>query len=141
MGVTLRRYYNIKREILQDVKILLVELLNVDTLIRILTSLNQDTTLFRVISIQVSNNVHNSRFHYTLTICTCGGESQLSTGNLSIRSAPQVITHCAPLIAVANLHTSTSGSASLQSDSSLSTSCTCSYSFRVCVMDVKEDFY
>ena len=52
---------------------------------------------------------------------TSGGESQLSAGHLSISSTPEVITHCAPVIVVADLHTSLSASASLKSDSSLST--------------------
>ena len=54
---------------------------------------------------------------------TCGRESQLSAGHLSIRSTPEVITHCAPDIVVAYLHTSLSGGASLESDGSSSASC------------------
>jgi hypothetical protein len=48
------------------------------------------------------------------------GKSQLPASHLSIRSTPEVITHCAPFIVVADLHTSSSGSASLKSDGSLS---------------------
>ena len=47
---------------------------------------------------------------------TSGGESQLSAGHLSIYIAPEVITHCAPDVVAADLHTSLSGIASLQSD-------------------------
>ena len=50
---------------------------------------------------------------------TCCFKSQLSAGHLSINSIPEVITHCTPLIVVADLHTSTSGIASFKSDGSL----------------------
>ena len=50
---------------------------------------------------------------------TSGKESQLSAGHLSIRSTPEVITHCAPDIVVADFHTALSVSASLKSDGSL----------------------
>ena len=53
---------------------------------------------------------------------TSSRESQLSAGHLSIRSTPEVITHSAPDIVVADLHTTLHGSASLESDGSLSAS-------------------
>ena len=53
---------------------------------------------------------------------TCCFKSQVSADHLSINSIPEVITHCAPLIAIADLHTSTSGIASLKSDGSLGAS-------------------
>ena len=53
-------------------------------------------------------------------IPTSSLESQLPASHLSIRSAPGIITHCAPDIVVAYLHTSLSSIASLQSDGSLS---------------------
>ena len=52
---------------------------------------------------------------------TCAWQSQLHTGYSSIYSAPEIIAHCAPDIAVADLHTSLSVGASLKSDGSLST--------------------
>ena len=45
--------------------------------------------------------------------------SQLSTNNLSINKIPEVITHCAPGIIVADLHTSSGDRAPLKSDVSL----------------------
>ena len=54
------------------------------------------------------------------SLSTIGGESQLSAGHLGIRNAPEVITHCAPGIVVADLHTPTIGSTSSKSDGSLS---------------------
>ena len=53
---------------------------------------------------------------------TCGRESQLSAGHLSINSTPEIITHRAPDIVVADLHMSLIVSASLESDASLSAS-------------------
>jgi hypothetical protein len=52
-------------------------------------------------------------------LLTCCFVSQLSTNYLSISSVPKVITHCAPGVVVADLHTSICGIASLKSDVSL----------------------
>lgn len=40
----------------------------------------------------------------TVTICTCWWKSKLSAGHISICSPPQVIAHSAPLIVVADFH-------------------------------------
>ena len=55
-------------------------------------------------------------------MCTSCLKSQLLAHHLGIGLSPEVITHCAPDIVVADLHTSTSGIASMKSDGSIGAS-------------------
>ena len=57
-----------------------------------------------------------------LRLITYRFKSQLSAGNLSDKIIPEVITHSAPYVVVADLHTSASVIASLKSDGSLGAS-------------------
>ena len=52
----------------------------------------------------IQQNRSRSRCSVQWQISTCWRESQLSTGNTSICSPPEVITHCAPLVVVADFH-------------------------------------
>ena len=65
------------------------------------------------------NKLCTNIYCYKLTIAR---ESQLSTGHIGIRSSPEVITHCAPGMIVANLHTTfTWQSSTSESDVSIRT--------------------
>ncbi len=73
----------------------------------------------------------NGNHHYKIpstaafsTVCTGGWESQLSACYGGTRNAPNVITHCAPDIVVADLHTPGHAiSSSLESQEILGTTC------------------
>ena len=53
-------------------------------------------------------------------VLTVSRESQLAASHTSIRSAPEVITHCAPGLVVANLHTAFKGTLGVANKSHIS---------------------
>ena len=76
-----------------------------------------------------AHTIHIITASYSLQGCTPGlklitywFKSQLSAGNLSDGIIPEVITHCAPYVVVADLHTSAGIIASLKSGISLGAS-------------------
>ena len=70
-------------------------------------------------NIAVKKNIYSTNNY----VFTAKLQSKLSAGNLSINCIPGVITHRAPLIVVADLHTALGAGATLQPDVTLNATC------------------